>query len=1062
MEVCGKYQAWPVERRALLGSVMLAAIYLPSNARRSVRWLAGQASRLSSFFGDKHRLDRRDACPTTQLCFLLAALLFIFSSHFAAAASNSEWSVRVWQSDDGLPNNNVTGLAQTDDGYLWVATSGHFARFDGAKFEEFTAKNVLAAAGGYAARVSSLLSDSKGGLWLSMFHGPLVYLNRGRASIFTNDLPDFTAQNMVEAGDGAVWITYHGNAVCRVKDGHVTRFTEADGLPARFDGALAVDRSGRVWFAKDGQLGIFKNEHFVTLAKNLDSTLRLAGARDGGLWFCSGHELFRCDDAGKIQSCGRFKAGVTDSDPTALLEDQNGAVWIGTADGLFRYNGLAFEPIPVSQPFISSLLLDREGNLWAGTGGGGLNRIQPRAFTLENETTGLSAGAVQSICEATNHAIWVVTQNGALASRTNGNWHTVSGETNWPGGKAICVTADRDGNVWIGTQNHALYFWRDGQFTALRPADGFAGHVVRGLLAATNGDLWIVENDPDSVQCLHAGKMQTFNLFAGSGEPRALIQDAAKNIWIGTSKGCLIRIRDGIISDETTNVSGYSASIRSLAATPDGSLWIGYASWGVGRFKDGHFAKIANANGLFNDYISEIVPDGHGWIWFGSDRGIFKVKQAELDAVAEGRAARVSSIHYGRGEGLPSLQANFGASPNVLCSRDDRLWFPMRTALAVVNLRNLRENSAPPPVWLKQVLVDDKIIATYGGVMPVQAVAELGGGGKNLSLPPNYRRLEFDFAALSFSTPENVRLQYRLTDFDDDWVDAGTLHSATYSRLAAGNYQFQVRARNGGGSWRESEKLALTVTPFFWQRGWFRCVLLAAFTLVVIAVVRYVSFRRLHLKLRAMEQQAALDKERSRIAKDIHDDLGGSLTQIKLLFELTQKRRADPDKVDLLGQEGLAATRQIIKSMDEIVWAVNPGNDSLPQLVDYIGQFAIEFLARADIRCRVDLPDRPVAWVISPEVRHNLFLVVKEALNNVIRHAGANEVWLRITVTETILTIILEDNGHGFEADRTKESGNGLLNMQRRMSEIGGQSSLESKTGGGTRVAFTLPKPSQT
>ena len=163
--------------------------------------------------------------------------------------------------------------------------------------------------------------------------------------------------------------------------------------------------------------------------------------------------------------------------------------------------------------------------------------------------------------------------------------------------------------------------------------------------------------------------------------------------------------------------------------------------------------------------------------------------------------------------------------------------------------------------------------------------------------------------------------------------------------------------------------------------------------------------------------------------------------------------------MDLLGQEGLATTRQIIKSMDEIVWAVNPSNDSLPHLIDYLGQFAIEFLARADIRCRVDLPDRPLDWAVSPEARHSLFLVVKEALNNVIQHANAREVWLRITSDEKILTIIIEDNGHGFEGKTTKEFADGLLNMKKRMAEIGGQSGIESKAGTGTRVSLTLPKP---
>jgi signal transduction histidine kinase len=223
--------------------------------------------------------------------------------------------------------------------------------------------------------------------------------------------------------------------------------------------------------------------------------------------------------------------------------------------------------------------------------------------------------------------------------------------------------------------------------------------------------------------------------------------------------------------------------------------------------------------------------------------------------------------------------------------------------------------------------------------------------------------------------------------------------------------------------------------------------------------VRYIVTRRLRERLRKLEQESALEKERSRIAKDIHDDLGGSLTQIKLLFELTQMRRAQPEKVESLGAEGLTATRRIIKSLDEIVWAVNPRNDSLPHLIEYLGQFAVEFLSRANIRCRVDLPAGPPEWDLSPEARHSLFLVVKETLNNIVCHARANEVWLRIKVIDSFLHITIEDDGRGFAGTPVNGSADGLLNIRQRMQELGGQSRIESKTGTGTSVFLIFPRP---
>jgi ligand-binding sensor domain-containing protein/signal transduction histidine kinase len=982
------------------------------------------------------------------------------AARIAAGAPRSEWSLRVWQSDDGLPNNNVTGLAQTPDGYLWMATSGHFARFDGVQIEELTASNSLPAYAGYTERGGVLLEDSKGGLWFAMVHGAVACLKAGQAQIFTNNLPNYTVQNIVEDAEGAIWLTYHGNAVCRIKDGLVKRMTEQEGLPPRFDCALTRDKQGRIWFAKDGQLGLFRNERFETIAQIPGRSVRLVGANGGGIWMCSGRELFSCDDAGTLKSAGVLKADPAGASPICMLEDKSGAVWIGTAgNGLFRYDSSGFETVPSPHPYISCLLQDAEGDIWVGTGGGGLGRIRPRAFSMEDQSSGLPSGATASVCADARSNIWVTTQSGSLLSLNDEGWVARSDDPGWPPAKATCVAADREGTLWVGTRSRVLISLRDGHFNSWRAENGFPGHVVRSLLVDTKGDLWIVEDDPNIVQRLHAGQFQTFSLPPGAGVPRALCEDVAGDLWIGTSKGVLLQIHDDILSDETANVSGASSSIRSLAATPDGSLWVGYAGWGLGRFKDGQFARINAAQGLFNDDISQVISDERGWLWFGSDRGIFKARVRELHDVAEGRAKRILSIHYGKGNGVPSLQASFGVSPNVAMSRDGRLWFPTLTGLVVVNLNNLQEHLRPPQLVLKHVLVDDALIASYGGVMPVRPATDLREPQTELRLPPGHRRVEFSFAALCLSAPENVHYQYRLAGFDEDWEEAGSQRAISYSRLPAGEYQFQVRAQNGESAWSDVSSVRLVVKPFFWQTWWLRLIVVTLFSFTLVAVVRYVSFRRLHSKVRALEQQAALDKERSRIARDIHDSVGGSLTQLKLLFELAQRSRAQPDKVDSLGEEGVTATRQLIKSMDEIVWAVNPHYDSLPHLIDYIGQFAIEFLARADIRCRVDLPDRPVEWAVSPETRHNLFLAVKEALNNVILHAGAREVWLHVTATEKALTIAIEDNGHGFEPNSKKEFADGLSNLDQRMTEIGGLSTIETKVDAGTRVSLIFPRP---
>jgi signal transduction histidine kinase len=495
-------------------------------------------------------------------------------------------------------------------------------------------------------------------------------------------------------------------------------------------------------------------------------------------------------------------------------------------------------------------------------------------------------------------------------------------------------------------------------------------------------------------------------------------------------------------------------------------LWVGYGGWGLGRLRDNDFAILGTEQGLPDDYISQIVADDLGWLWFGSaEHGIFKIRQLQLEQALEDHTTRLRPILYGRNEGLLGMEV-FGYSPGSIRSRDGRLWIPMRKALAVVEPKILHENPAPPKVILTHVILDGQTLASYGGVTFTQHLANLKTLETSLRLPPRHRRLEISFTALSFDAPENVHFQYQLEGIDNDWTDADPQRSVVYPRLPARDYRFRVRACNADGLWNEAASpLALIVTPFVWQRWWFQLGAVVLFTTAIIAGVRYVSFRRLRLKLRLLEQQAVLERERTRIARDLHDDLGCSLTHVALVLEMNEQHAANGN-----GHESSATgngkpqvcspiVRNVIKSVDEIVWAINPRNDNLQYLVDYIVEFSVNFLHAAGIRPRVDLPEQLSEQTVSPEVRHNLFLVVKEALNNVVRHARASEVHFRLTTSPQELEILVQDNGCGFQRPSDSASADGLRNMRQRMEEIGGKIEIESHSGKGTRVSLFYPWP---
>jgi signal transduction histidine kinase/streptogramin lyase len=752
--------------------------------------------------------------------------------------------------------------------------------------------------------------------------------------------------------------------------------------------------------------------------------------------------------------------------PLCGVEDRAGAFWIGTmSHGLFRFDGTTMESVETSHEQVGSLLEDREGNIWAGTFGGGLNRIQPRAIELIGTESGLPSDSVISVCEDEDGIHWSVTESGQLVRGEERSWSIVPAGEFWQGGTAMCVAADHRGTLWIGTGGQGLHqvLLRGKTSRVWRRNEGLPSNSIRALLVASDGSLWFSTNAPPRLCHLSDGVVTTLSVPSTVRNIRTIVQSTDGTIWIGTSDGQVLKVSGGLVVSDPALASAPVTSIRTLHATPDGSLWIGYAEGGMGHLKQGRYARFSATEGLIENSISQIASDRTGALWLASSREFYRIPIDEALDVAEGRKAKIHPVPYGRPEGLPHPQPHYDHAPGTSLGRDGRLLFSTSLGLLAVNPESLRGNPIPPPVVLERVLVDEQVAALRDTRFPLRDAAsadaiDLRTAHPVLRLPPGHRRLSFEFAALSYTDPDLVRFRFRLDGIDDSWTEPGAERSARYSRLPAGTYTFRVIACNNTGLWNEEgTSLAIAVSPFFWQTWWFRILLLGTFTIAVVGVVRFVSFRRLRAQLYQAEQQAALHQERTRIARDIHDDIGGSLAHIKLLSEIAIQDRANPDATEAQMRKITHTTQGVLKSLDEIVWAINPRNDTLPDLISYLGQHAVEFLRAAGIACLVDLPDNPQDIPVASAVRHHVLLVVKEALTNIVRHSGARTVRLQIATDGGQLRLTIADDGSGFAHAPDNALADGIRNMRQRISSIGGTFQLESKPGSGTTIAVALP-----
>lgn len=982
-------------------------------------------------------------------------LVFLLALLSAAAQTASPWSTRVWKADDGLGGNNVTGVAEGADGFLWVVAGGRLTRFDGTQWETWAAPALPA---GQEPRFRALLPARNGDLVFLMHDGAVLRAGGGTWAILATDPPPARPETVAEAEDGSLLIAYQNGLVQRLAAGRLAALSDGEGLPAGRDRLVfANDGSGRLWFAKGNEAGVYHDGGFHARVRLPAPVTRLAVARGGGMWIACGLQLYRWAEGGSLQAAAAVPATHGGAHVTALLEDRRGALWIGTStSGLFRYDGAEFANIPVSHREVSNLREDREGNLWAGTSGGGLNRIQPRALEITGHETGRPYEALQALCEAPGGTLWAVTQDGQVVRRVGGDWQAAFGVPEGFAAEASCIAADRTGAIWVGTRDHRLFRWWDGRLESWGREEGLRVPMIRALVAMPGGDLWIAGGRPAALQRWRDGRFDTRAVPATVDSLWAFATTSEGHLWVGGSNSTLLRVTpDGMLRDESGRIEQLPQAIRSLHATGDGALWMAYDEGGVGRLKNGSFRRLTTDDGLAENNLRLVIADGQGWLWFAAVTAIFKARLGELEAVAEGRATRFQSVRFGREEGVHAI---LGGTIGPLLDRAGRLWLPLATSLVVAHPDREQEEPEPPPVRVTRFTVDGRVWAADASLLPAPAGAAFGAS--SLRLPPDHRRIEFLFTAPSFTAPDNLRFRHRLEGIDDRWIEAGQRRSASYSRLPAGEYLFHTQVSNSRGVWNEAgAALRFSVAPFWWETWWFRGAALVVFAGAVFAAARYLSLRRLRERLQAAEQEAAVERERARIARDIHDDLGSRLTKIVLLSGLAARNQADAPATAGRIREISDTARQVMKSLDETVWTVNPANDNLPHLISYVGQLAAGFLQSAEISCRLDLPPHPPPLPIGAEVRHNLVLAVREALANTVRHAAAREVRLSVRLAGEVIEFIVEDDGRGFAPGPRSPGSDGLENMRQRMARVGGSFALETRPEGGTRLTLGIPQP---
>jgi ligand-binding sensor domain-containing protein/signal transduction histidine kinase len=1006
-----------------------------------------------------------------------------------AAGLAEHLPIRTYTTADGLANNHINCIRQDSRGFLWFCTDEGLSRFDGYQFTSFTTREGLP-----HPWINDLIETRDGTLWIAS-DGGVSQFNPRRSSasgaMFITFVPDRNpdarrVNALAEDPSGAIWCaTYNGLYRLNRAGGHV-RFRWVDiGLPAEVDegrliNKVAVDRRGTLWLtARTGLYRRFADgraEHYTTRQGLPDNFTDALLHDHAGRWWVTTRLGGFCSLVAKphpdrrvVERCYSIADGLPHNDVRSILETSDGNMWVGTLLGLSEFGPVTAlgkllhtytEANGLSQSQIYKLAEDRDGNLWIGTQTGGVMKMARSGFTSYGEADGFRSGTTNyDVFETTRGELCVLTGTGSggLIQRFDGQ-KFVATKLNLPNpaGPANFFLQHglqaRTGEWWLATRHGLVRFPRITHVEDLahvRPriyttGCGLPTNLIDYVYQDALGAVWIVTTDSENApglgklqlrQCLGPGG--PLHVYAAdqagvrpskNGPVTAIGEDTSGELWLGC-RDCLVRCRGGRFERLFPAIQGV---IDALHLDRHGRLWIAAMPYGLYRVDAPmsarpRIAHYSTADGLSSNEIRCLAEDGWGRIYMGTNRGVDRLDPES--GVVE---------HYTSADGLPS-----GAVELAYRDHDGALWFV--TDEGISRLIPINNPASTPPAVLITAL------RSMGVPHPVATRGETRVEG--LTLAPDRNQLRIDFVGLDYHIGTVLRYQYKLDGADQSWSLPTEQRTVNYASLGPGSYRFLVRAISSSAATGQPAVVAFTVLAPVWRRWWFLtlCGLL-------ISLAAYEVHRA------RVRQLLALERVRTRIATDLHDDIGSSLSAIAFLSEAVKQQIGEtyPGAFVMAG-EVAANARSLADALGDVVWSIDPRRDDLYNLITRVRQFASRLLEAKGIAWYFQVPSEPEKVKLAPEERRHLFLILKEAINNIARHAHCTSASLKITAADHRLEIRVEDNGCGFiplppaGACKDGSQGNGLNNMRLRAAQLNAQISLESAPNRGTKLKLSMP-----
>ena len=968
--------------------------------------------------------------------FCAAACWVLLALQSEASDSNkplTEYTHTVWTRRDGIPSAFIYSIAQTRDGYLWLATNDGLVRFDGVHFVHWRPKTGHTALLGI---VRSLCAARDGSLWIGTAAGLVGHI---RGNDLTTSSIGSQIEAMLEDRDGTLWVTTE-NYVLRFHQATQEQVGKAIALPGPFLSGPLEDKSGSIWFSTDNRLlRLDPRDPQIRFVKIVKGKLWLSEDTGGTLWITNADGFSQPLREG--QELSRNAMATKTFNVRTVLHDSEGNTWIGTlGQGLVRLRADSgdvqkmekfAERDGLSTEFVWCLLEDREHNVWVGTQNG-LNRFRDEKVVTLTRREGLASDNVNALAAGPNGTIWASTSIGINRIDSEHRDLYLKAAT------VMGVSTDRENTLWAGT-NRGVVRAENGNWRYLPMPTGIHLQNVTVVAEDHENGVWLFDARKGLYRWAD-GRIADF-----SNEPLlkgksilASSADCRGRVWFGLNEGGVV-VFDGSrfhLYSESDGLAG--GSVNAVHIEDNGTVWIG-TERGLSRFDGQRFVTWNTANGLPGERVLWILSDKQGRIWLGYSTGVACVSGSELDRAQKDPLYRVAYSFLDDGDGLKGNPDRGWQSPAVRAS-DGKFWFRTSEGVAIIDPQDLTRNPVVPPVHIERMFADRAVV---DATRPVR-------------LRPLTRDIEIDYTALSLAEPRKVRFLYRLDGFDSEWRDAGTRRQAFYTNLRPHAYRFRVLACNNDGVWNESgATLDFDLLPAFYQTRWFP--LLCAMALIILAWGAY-RLRVWQVTAQLRERFEERLKERTRIAQELHDSLIQDVMGISLQIEVTDELLP----ADFPAKQSVARALGLCKSaLDAGRRALNDLRTSPLSAADLIKSFSqLANELRRDAGTEIDLIVEGRERLLKALAGNDVLQVGRQAITNAFQHAHARRIHVLLSYGEQQLRIRVQDNGCGMSEEtlNSRRAGHyGAAGMQERAERLRGSISITSRIGEGTEVNLWIP-----